>query len=193
MPEVFSLQAPENNNDNYDRRQSPSFVNTDRQTPMPYENGHERKTEMYFIDTQNEHEPIHNQSPFMSSSSPINHIDHPSGNGPELYHLQVGDNDNNIHDRRSSPPIVSNNRLSPALYQNSNEEGPELYHLRTTDENGRQSPYTIENHQKVHFSNDITHHDNHDQGKVTMYLLTTSDGDNRENLPPQRTPSPPVS
>jgi hypothetical protein len=190
MPQLYGLKSPDNT---YSRRQSPPVIDTDRYTP-PYENSYERKPEVYHLDTKHVDKPIHNEPSYKPSLSPVDSFHATSNGGPELYHLKVveNDQDNTIHDRRSSPALFSNNRVSPSPYQNPDGHGVEMYYIKASDENNRQSPRINDDHREPLFdNNNITnHYDDHDPHKVTTYLLTTTNG---ENLPRTRTPSPRVN
>jgi hypothetical protein len=157
---------------------------------MPYEKPNEKKSEIYHMRPKTGNEPIHDQEPYKSSSSPINNFDPESRNRPELYHLKPADDNYDIHNRDPSPSVINSNRISSTPFQNSNKQGVEMYHVQAENDNSRQSSPV----NKTKFNDDITHDDDHDQRKVTMFMLTTTD---QENVAPasriQRTPSPPVS
>jgi hypothetical protein len=187
MPDVFVLQATEKP-PNY--RPSSAIIDEDRYTSMPYEKPNEQKSEIYHVGGKNGNEPTHDQEPYKSSSSPINNFDRESRNRPELYHLKPADDDDNIPNRDPSPSVINSNRISSTPFQNSTKQGVEMYYVQAENNNSRQSSPV----NKTKFNDDIAHDDDHDQRKVTMFMLTTTD---QENVAPasriQRTPSPPVS
>ena len=195
MPEPYSRQSPENK---YDRQRSPSFVDNDRYTPMASENRPAQRPEVYYLDTKQDNKSIDDQPSYEPTSSPPIDTFQPSSNArPEFYHMKTADNDNEniVYDRRSSPALISNNRVSPAPYQKSDGQGIEMYHIKAGDDVNRQSPPIRDNHQTPLFNNSTNFPDDHDQHKITTYLLTTTEGENR---PPssriqRRTPSPPVN
>lgn len=198
MPEPYSRQSPENK---YDRQRSPSFVNNDRYTPVAVENPRTQRPEVFYIQTKHDNKSIDDQPSYEPSSSPPINTFYPSSNArPEFYHMKKVDNDNEniVYDRRSSPALMNNNRVSPAPYHKPDGQGIEMYHIKGGDNINRQSPPPPpihDNHQTPLFNNSTNFHDDHDPHKITTYLLTTTDGENR---PPsshiqRRTPSPPVN
>jgi len=195
MPEIFTLQAPENQNDN---RNMSTVPESGRYTPKPYENSNGRKPEIYHIgaNDDSEKQPYKPTSPPIKSSRPPYTPppkDYSSGNGPEFYHLKVGDDKKDIQDRRPSPALVNKNRISPTPKPNFNGQGTEMYYIQLGDDNNPriQSPPIKDNSQKKKFNDNITN-DDHDKQKITMYMLAA---ENQENLPSriERTQSPLVN
>jgi hypothetical protein len=187
MPEIFTLQNGENNNDGY---QFPRTPNNDRYTSMSYENSNRETPGVYAIEANNDNM---DEPPYSSGMK--------SRAMPELYHLKEGEYDNNINTPRSPSSVTNNNRVSPMPYQNSSGQGPEMYYIRLGDENRIQSPSTKDNYDQPKFNDNyenptfndnITDSDYPNQEKATMYMLT-ADGENFSSSRDQRTPSPPVS
>lgn len=194
MPEVFVLQ-PSNNH--HDRLQSPSIVDNDRYTSMPYEKSSGQKPEVYHIQGKTDSESIHNEQPYKPTSSPMKNSYPTSSNGIELYHITRVDDKDDIPDQRSSPAFISNNRISPTFQPNSSGLGPEMYHIQGGDEDNRRLSPPLNNKPKTTtFNDNLTSYDddNNDQRKVEVYMLTATE---KENISPpisriQRTPSPPL-
>ncbi|CAF0870738.1 unnamed protein product [Rotaria sordida] len=188
MTDTFT---PRKSKINYDRHQSPPIINNDRYTPPSFEDSNRKKPETYHLGAKNNQKPIDNEPPFRSSSPPIENSYPSSSNGPELYHLKNVENDNEIHNRRSSSAFSNNNRVSPMPLQDSTGRKSEMYYLKTLDDNIRQTPpIHNNNYEKPTFNDDRMIYDDHNQQKVTVYVLKATE---QENLPLshiQRTPSP---
>ncbi|CAF3125847.1 unnamed protein product [Rotaria socialis] len=188
MPDTITPRRAENK---FGRRQPPSTVDNDQYTPRTNGNAYPKKSQAFYIDTKDDHQPMDNDPPpFRSYSPPIRGSFTPSTTAPEMYHLKAAENNHEIRSRHQSPIVTNNNRITPIPLGNFSDQKPEMYHLKTSDEPIRRTPSALNDHPKTIFNEEKkTHFDDHEKKKPTMYFLMS----NQENLPvSRRTPTPPI-
>jgi hypothetical protein len=170
MPELYTLRAAENFNDNH--RSSSTTVKNDR-------TAHSQKPEMYYLRPNND------------KQIPSNDVIKPSS----LQHVKVENNKTKTSDDRLSPVLVSTKQKSPVPSQSSYGQKPEMYYLSIGDpkpaEYDRKPPHKSTIRQQSKSNPTITLPDIPHPQKSTMYMLKSPNGDNF--LPYiSRTASPPV-
>ena len=196
-----------------DRRASPPIRTNNRRQPSPaYGYGDAdrltppnrfpptaKKTQFSNDGPQSDRPPMSDEQPYKvfrteSPNPPTRNSFVPSTRGTaEMYFIDsqrpknMDDDDGGYSDRRSPPIPSRNNAVSPAPYRQPDGVGPEMYHIGDIKENipnhDGPSPFDNTGHSKSVFNSIGGASDQEAPGKVTVYVLSSSDDNQRVASP----------